>query len=177
MNRLLAVIALVAATTAPAFANANDDVKNAMIALARASSYHMEIATGQGMQMSADVENPGRFHTYSPHAESIVVNGAMYMKMGGAWQKFPAAAMRGMPSPADFMKTMTAQHNDYVATDLGMRLAGGTMLHAYKVTSAAKGRTDTIYLDSSGKLARIEADASVIRFSKFNVPLNIHPPI
>jgi len=173
MNRLFAAIGLVVATAAPALANANDDVKNAMTVLIKASSYHMDIAGAHGMLASADVENPGRSHTYSPEAESIVVNGTMYMKMHGTWQKLPGN-MGQMPSPADFTKSMAP--NAFAATDLGPRLVGGVMLRAYNVTNTKK-QSSTIYLDGSGRPVRIESDTTVIRISKFNAPMNIRAPL
>lgn len=172
--RLFTTIVLVAATAATALADASTDIKNAMIAFDRLTSYHMNITGAHGTSISADFVTPGRFHTISPGSEAIVIGQTMYLKLHGAWQKL--AGNMG-PMQLDYTKTLASHPNDIIATDLGPRIVGGAALHAYRVTGTKTRRSDTIFLDGSGRIARIEAGATIVTISRFNVPMTIRAPI
>jgi hypothetical protein len=173
LNRLLATIVLVAATTAPAFADASSDLKNAMIGFMKLTSYHMDMTFARGAPVSADVVNPGSYHTFSSGTEAIVVKNTMYLKLNGAWRKYSSSVAGLQP---DFSKTLAA-HNGIVATDLGPRTVGGALFHAYGVKNPKTGKVEKIYLDGSGRIARIEADTVVMKISRFNAPMTIKAPI
>jgi len=174
LNRCLAIIVLVAATAGPTFADASSDLKNAMIGFMKLTSYHMDMTFTHGAPVSADVVNPGSFHTFSAKNESIVVNKVMYVKLNGAWRKFPFNTASMQP---DFTKTLAAHHGDIAATDLGPRIVGGAALHAYGVKNATTHKTETVFLDGGGRIARIEAGTVVMKISKYNVPMTIKAPI
>lgn len=174
--RLLATLSIVAATSAPAFADANSDVHNAMIAFGKLRSYHMDM-TIRGKPATVDVVNPGQTHVVMPQIESYTIGQTTYVKLNGTpWRKYPGSA-----NPAtfgDLAKKMDAHGADYVATDLGTRVVDGAQLHAYQVKKKASGKDDSkIFLDSQGRVARIEAGTAVMRVSKFNEPITIRAPI
>jgi hypothetical protein len=175
-TRLLASLVFVAATSAPAFADANGDMNNAMISFMKLRSYHMDMLMGK-QTVSADVVNPGRMREVLPEGEAIVIDKTMYMKIGGAWKKYQMTDPL-MMSPADYEKKMQARKGEYVVTDAGVRVVGGQPLHAYVVKKTKTGGTDaTVFLDSSGRIARMEVGTTVMTVSKFNEPVNIQAPI
>jgi len=173
--RLFAAIAFVGATTVPAFADATGDVKNAVIATAKARSYHIELMTARG-PVSGDVVKPGRMHMVTPGSETIIVDQTMYVKVSGTWRKFPAAGVSPMSS-LDVAQQMASNHGDMVATDLGPRVVKGTTLHAYRVNNLSAKKTEMFFLDGSGRIVRIETGTTVIRMSRFNAPVSIRAPI
>lgn len=174
--RLLATLLVVAATTAPALADANSDVYNAMVGLEKLRSYHMDM-TIRGKPASADVVNPDRRHVVMPQVEMYAIGQTTYVKLHGtAWRKYPGAP--NATSFGDFAKTMQAKRGEYVATDLGTRVVDGTPLHAYQVRRKSSGKDDSkLFLDAQGRVARIEAGPTVMRISKFNEPVTIQAPI
>ncbi len=61
--------------------------------------------------------------------------------------------------------------------DLGMRPVSGVMLHAYVVHNLKRpGDEDTVYLDSSSRIARREIDSTVMTFSHYGEPVTIRAP-
>ena len=66
-----------------------------------------------------------------------------------------------------------------VVTDLGMKspAAGGRPLHAYTVINNAGKIPSTLFLDG-GRLSEVDnADGSSVKFSKFDAPVDIEPPM
>jgi hypothetical protein len=174
LKPLLVALVLVVATTAPAFADPGADLKNAMIAFTKLTSYHMEMRSAHGV-VSADFVNPGRYHTFASKSESIVVNNTMYLKLNGAWRKYPVGSAVGLQP--NFTKTLASHHGDIVVTDLGSRIVGGAALHAYGVKNATTQKIETMFLDGSGRITRIETGTTIISISRFNAPMTIQAPI
>jgi hypothetical protein len=84
--------------------------------------------------------------------------------------------MGGMSGLID---TARGKADDMVVTDLGMKVpsGGGGPLHAYSVTNKAGKSPSTIFLDG-GTLTEIDgSDGTALKFSKFNVPVDISPPM
>jgi len=166
--RLLAAALLVGALAAPAFADANGDVYNAMVGFQKLHSYHMDMTT-RGGHVSADA--------VKPDSETYVIGQMMYVKVGGAWRKYPGAGAN-MLSFGDFAKRIEATRGEYVATDLGQVVVDGARLRAYQVKKKPSGKDDSkIFLDAQGRVARIETATTVMRISKFNEPLTIQAPM
>jgi len=174
--RLLATVLVVGASAAPAFADANSDVYNAMVGFQKLHSYHMDMTT-RGGHVSSDAVKPDRMHVVTPHGETYLIGQMMYVKVNGAWRKYPGGGASVM-SFGDFAKKIEATRGKYVATDLGSVVVDGAQLHAYQVKEKPSGKHDSkIFLDSQGRVARIEAGTSVMRFSKFDEPLTIQAPM
>jgi hypothetical protein len=173
LKQFFTAIALVAVTAAPALADANADVQNAMIAFTKLSSYHMEITTEKSRTIVADYASPGRYHTTSAGFESIIIGPTMYMKMNGAWKKLPGS----MGSMTDYTKNLTEHPHGIVVTAIGPRVVGGVPLRAYHVTDGATRRTQTVFLDGTGRVVRIETGSMVMTVSRFNAPISIHAPM
>jgi hypothetical protein len=182
MNRLLAIVALVALSAAPALADPTNDVKNAMIGLANASSYHIS-ATAAGHAMEGDFVKPGKMHLTAGPFEMIVIDKTTYVKMQGAWHQFTFPGMDRVMAPLSHAQNFLKSHDDITVTDLGPKVVGGATLHAYGVKNSTNSdRPITVYLDSSGTLVRIDVadndgNTSTINFSNMNGPITIDPPV
>ena len=178
MKRLLCALALVAFSAAPALADPKSDVMAAMMQFAKATTYHMSIS-GHGQTMDADIQPPSKMHMMSTQFEMIKIDATTWMKVGGKWQKFTMPGMdQMMGSVNGAIATAHASPDDVTVTDLGMKKAagGGDPLHAYSVTNKAGKSPATIFLDGSRLVEVDSPDGSAVRFSKFNVPVDIEPP-
>jgi len=180
VTRLFAIIALVVLSAAPALADPTADVKNAMIALAKATSYHMTASMGDHT-LDGDYVAPSKFHVTAGPMEAIWIDKTTYIKMNGAWKRFSFPGMDQMLSPVAHVQSFIASHSDITVTDLGAKTVDGAILHAYLVkTNEANTKPATVYVDGSGTVARIEAteagSTAVIRFSNINGPITIDPP-
>jgi hypothetical protein len=181
VNRFLAIVALVALTAAPALADPTSDLKNAMIALASAKSYHLSLTTAGGHTAEGDVVNPGRVHLIAGPMDVIVIDKTTYVKIQGAWHQFAMPGMDRMMGPVAMVQNFAKSHDDMIVTDLGPKTVDGTLLHAYSVKNAGSAKNAVIYLDAAGLPARIENTDSeglnVVKFSNFNGPISIDPPV
>ena len=185
MRRLGFVLVLIAATAAPAFADAAADaVKHNLLAFTKLTSYHMAVDT-KGKTIDVDMVNPNKMHVTIGSIEAIMLDDAMYVKPRGSWMKIPSAAS-GMAGAA-FMGVVdrakeTVNQENFAATDLGMKTVGGASLHAYLVKNKDASKPATMYFDAAGMLARIEIDGdkggtTAIVYSKYNAPMKIEAPI
>ncbi len=174
--RLIGTMVLAAATTLPALADASADLRNAVAATARERSYHMTMTSAASGTVEADMLYPGRLHMIMKkmNMESIVIGDTMYMKQNGVWHKLPGG---GSATTSDPIKAMAAKWKLVKVVDLGQKLAGGSMLHAYRVTNLRTQSADTVFLDSGGRMVRFEDGTAVFQISKFGEPLNIVAPI
>jgi hypothetical protein len=176
-QRLLGLVALVvAATAAPALADATGDLKNATLQFAKLNSYHIDMTGPHGVSAQVDYQKPGRMHAFVPHAETIMLDDFIYVKINNAWHKYPAHGIAKMMQP-DYAKMISDRTHDFSAVDIGPRVVDGTPLHAYHVTNLKSHKVDTIYLDGAGRIARIETENTIIKVSKFNEPVTVKAPI
>jgi hypothetical protein len=176
-QRLLGLVALVvAATAAPALADATGDLKNATLQFAKLNSYHIDMTGPHGVSAQVDYQKPGRMHAFVPHAETIMLDDFIYVKINTAWHKYPAHGIAKMMQP-DYAKMISDRTHDFSAVDIGPRVVDGTLLHAYHVTNLKSHKVDTIYLDGAGRIARIETENTIIKVSKFNEPVTVKAPI
>ncbi|HEY6237163.1 MAG TPA: hypothetical protein VIW69_18820 [Candidatus Elarobacter sp.] len=174
--RLLAAVLVVGASAAPAFADATSDVYSAMAGFQKLHSFHMDVTTRAG-HISADTVKPDRMHVVTPHGETYIIGPMMYMKLHGTWRKLPGAGANVL-SIGDFARNTESTRGQYVATDLGTVVVDGAPLHAYQVKKKASGKDETkIFVDSRGRVTRIETATTVARISKFDEPMTIQPPI
>ncbi len=166
--------ALVCSAAAPAFADAQSDLTRAIAATEAVKSYHMSM-TGRRLQFQGDVIPPSTMHVTMGGMEIINVNGKMYMRQGSAgWQMLRGG---GGFTDSDVLGMMKAHRLQYHATDIGMKNAGGQSLHAYRVDNQKTGHPETVYLDGSGKIVRIESQSVTVLFSNFGAPVHIAAPI
>jgi hypothetical protein len=177
MKRLLLAFALALTALAPALADPGSDVRGAMMALARATSFHISADAG-GQQVEADFVPPEKAHFVAGPVEVITISGTTWMKFGGSWRQF---SIPGMDRLTGFVTgtidTLRDPPEDMTVTDLGMKPADGVPLHAYAVASKSGGYADTVYLDRSGTIARIDIpNSGSVRFSRYNAPVTIDPP-
>jgi hypothetical protein len=181
VNRLLAIVALLALSASPALADPTNDLKNAMIALATAKSYHLSMTTAGGHTAEGDVVNPGRVHLTAGPMEIIVIDKTTYVKIQGAWHQFAMPGMDHIMGPVAMVQNFAKSHEDMIVTDLGPKSVDGTLLHAYGVKNAGSTKNATIYIDAAGLPARIEntegEGLNVVKFSNFNGPISIDPPL
>jgi hypothetical protein len=173
MLQLSAAVGL-AAFAAPALAGSSDSLTNAALNTTKQSSYHISMTTAQGTT-EGDVVNPDRMHMVGHGIETIVIGSTAYLKIKGAWSKMNAPGSGSMQM--DVAKVIAKSRGDYTATDLGTRVVDGAPMHAYSATNATTHRTDTIFVDGSGRIARVESGPVVIRFTKFNEPVTITAPM
>ena len=158
---------------------------NAGLITEKAGAYHIEMTStfgGKTMTSSGDMElsTPMKMrmttNTEQGVMQMIVLAPDSYMKMGNApWKKYP-----GNPSDysqMDIKNFLNKDKDDYTSTDLGMQLKDGQMLHAYKITNQTKKSTQTVFIDSAGRLARMEVGPMTMTLSKFGEPLSIQPPL
>jgi hypothetical protein len=176
LNRLIVAFLLVAATTPAVLADATGDVKNALTNLENVKSYHMEL-TSDNVTVRADVVTKPTYeiHSFSGNIETYLVGNNMYFKTSGKWQKLSAGGLQNsLPS---LEKMISSNRHTYVATDLGPRMAGGALLHAYRVHDATSKKVETVFLDAGGRIVRVETDKIVITLSQFDTPMTIRAPI
>ncbi len=180
VNRIIALLALVALTTAPAIADPKSDVTTALVGLSHATSFHF-LAASHGHNIDGDVVNPGKLHVVKPPVEVIIIGGTTYVKLKDAWHKFTIPGIDRMTGSVNYAQDFAKSHGDLTVTDLGTKPVGGATLHAYSVTSNHTKKPVTVYLDASGTLVRMETtgsgDPSTITFSNFNAPVTIVAPI
>lgn len=178
MRRFLSLaVSLPAAIGLVAFAMpalAGDDLANAAINTTKQSSYHVSITTAQGTQ-EGDVVNPGRMRMVSKGIETIIIGQTAYLKIGGSWRKMDAGGMGS--TQMDVAQAIAKYRGDYTSTDLGTKIVDGAPMHAYLVNNAKTHRTEKIYVDGSGRMARVESGPLVIRFTKFNERVTITAPM
>jgi hypothetical protein len=178
MHRLLAVLTLLVLAVRPAFADPTTDVRNAMIALGRATSYHINV-TSEGRTMDGDVVNPGKMHLVVAPMEMIVIDKTTYVKMQGTWRQFSMPGADRMTAPIARVQNLAKSGEQAQVTDLGPKTVDGVALHAYLV-KPADGSPSTVYLDDQGRIVRIESNEggamSVVRISNYNAPVTIEAP-
>ena len=179
MRRLITCLIFTFAVTTAANASPTDDVRQAMINLSQAHSFHMSMQIN-GMAIETDEVPPDRFHVTSSMFEMIMLPNAMYMKMHGTWTKVPGqTGMNSVDQTAALRSEMKS--GSFTATDLGMKLVGGQMLHAYSVVSASSKKASTLYVNAQHLPARMEfgdaKGAGAATFSNFNAPVTINAPI
>ena len=173
MLQLSAAVGL-AAFAAPALAGSSDSLTNAALNTTKQSSYHISMTTAQGTT-EGDVVNPDRMHMVSKGAETIIIGSTAYVKIGGSWRKMDVGRMGSMQ--ANVAQAIAKYRGDYTSTDLGTKIVDGAPMHAYRVNNAKTHRTETVYVDGSGRMARVESGPIVIRFTKFNEPVTITAPM
>jgi hypothetical protein len=178
MKRLLFALALVAFGAAPALADPKSDVMAVMANFAKATSYHMSV-TGKLGTIEGDMALPGKMHIMSPQFEMIKIDTTSWVKVGGVWRQFNMPGMEQMTAiVTETMATARGKVEDLAVMDLGMKVpaGGGRPLHAYSITNNSGKSPSTIFADGS-TLVEVDApDGTAVKFSKFNVPVDISPP-
>jgi hypothetical protein len=124
---------------------------------------------------------PSKMHMTSAQFEMIKIDATTWIKIGGQWRQFAMPGMDQMTGPLTGAIAATHYDNpdDLVVSDLGMKspASGGAPLHAYSVTNKAGKSPATIFLDG-GRVVEVDnTDGTCVQFSKFNVPVDIEPPI
>jgi hypothetical protein len=175
MMHFAAAAGLVTLATAPVLADPSSDVINATIATTKAPSYHLTMTSPGTGTSEGDFVNPNKMHMVTKDVESIVIGSTMYLKIAGKWKKMDAPGL--WSDPADVVKKMQAHRADFSSSDLGMRTVGGVPYHAYLVTDNKKHTKETIYVDSAGRLGRVETSGITMTFSKYGENVSIVPPM
>jgi hypothetical protein len=184
VKRLLALVAMVAATTATVFADPTNDLKNAMINLSKATSFHVT-ASAQGHTMEGDIVRPNKMHITAGPMEMINIDQTTYVKMGGTWREFTMPGMDRVMAPINNVQAFAerAKSNPNISvSDLGMKTVDGVSYHAYLVKDGdGSGSATTVYVDGNGYPARVDVTDSKgtqsVLFSNFNGPITIVAPI
>jgi hypothetical protein len=174
MTYLAAAItaAAVLFATVPARADVAPAVTNAITVMSKLPSYHMTMTTPDGPAQT-DVVNPGKMHTVMKAGEMYMIGPTMYMKIGGKWTKFANSNAN-----SDVLARYHKFAANFSSEDLGMRTVPSGTFHAYAIHDTTHPNLkNTIYLDGSGRIARIDIDANVVTFSRYGVPVSIQPPM
>jgi hypothetical protein len=174
IRRVIAASALLLAMPTPALADPNSALMNAVIATSQARSYHISMSS-PNMSAQGDIVNPGRMHMIMKDGETIIIRPDMYMKMGGTWKKI--AGVGDTMDQSDAVKQMQLHRADYTSQDLGMRTIAGASEHAYLVTNLKKNSKETVYVDSSGRIAGFQFGDTTMTFSKYGEAVSILPPM
>jgi hypothetical protein len=157
--------------TLPASADVAPALTNAVALMSKLPSYHMSMTSPEGAA-ETDVSNPGKMHTVMKAGEIYIIGPTMYMKISSKWTKFANSG------DSDVLARYHKFASNYTSKDLGMRTVPGGTFHAYAVHDTKHPTVkNTIYLDGSGRIARIDIDASVVTFSRFGVPVSIQAPM
>ena len=186
LTRILAALCAVGCAL-PASADLPPVLANAVLLTAKAGSYHYQLVETIGktsvisigdvqslapMKMRATTDMGGA----AGKMDMIVVAPNSYMKTGGAaWKTY-----RGNSSDYARMNVaamLAKEKSRYDVTDLGMKRKDGQMLHGYRAVNTTKNTTQTIYLDSAGRIARMEMPSMSMQFSNYGEPLDIKAPI
>jgi hypothetical protein len=164
-----------------ALADPLGDVKNAAVSTMNARSYHFTMTSPAMGNVVGDMQFPVTLHeSMSNGMEMIVMPSATYMKLHGKWAKMSSggnSAFGAVNSAAAIAKINPAS---YHVGDLGMRNFGGSMMHAYSVSSLGKNGTHTDgidYVDGSGRLAGFSIDKMVMHLTNFGESVHIAAPI
>jgi hypothetical protein len=173
--RLIATVALIAACTVAARADAPATLKQALLTTMKLPTYHMTMVSPVNGTIEADVANPGRMHITMKNMEMIVIDGTMYMKQGGAWRKFPGVDI--MKTQSNPLQALAANKDNFTVDDLGTMTIDGAALHAYRTTNVRTKSVGTVYVDGSMRIVRIEAGQMVMKMSKFGEPVTIAAPM
>ena len=175
LRSYLAAVCLTAtALLAPHAASADvaPALTNAIVLMSKLPSYHISMTTPAGPAES-DVSNPGKMHTVMKAGEMYMIGPTMYMKISGKWTKFANSNSQG--------EVLARYHkfaSNFSSQDLGMRTVPSGTFHAYAIHDTTHPNVkNTIYLDGSGRIARIDIDANVVTFSRYGVPVSIQPPM
>jgi hypothetical protein len=167
----------------PAFATPTDDVKNALIALGQATSYHLVIVSN-GKTGEGDWVAPDKMQFTFGSTEIIRIGTTSWVHVQGHWMQVPAAAAgsmgAGATSGVSEAQSMAANAKNVTVADLGMKTVAGATMHAYSVVQSGDTSPRIIYVGSDGRVQRIEHPTSTgtssVTFSKFNQPATISPP-
>jgi hypothetical protein len=107
--------------------------------------------------------------------EMVVVPPYMYTKMDGKWQKSTGGAEIMQQSNA--LAKYQGRQPYLSSTDLGMRTVGGVSYHAYAVFDSKNNTHQTLFIDRSNRIARIEFSGSVFTMSNFGESVSIVAPM
>jgi hypothetical protein len=178
MKRLLCALGLVVFAVAPALADPKSDLMAAMLQFGKATTYHMDVSA-KGHTMAADMALPNKMHMMTPEFEMIKIDSTTWMKIGGKWRQFTVPGMDQITGV--FNNAIATAHGapeDLVVSDLGMKspAGGGGPLHAYQVTNKSGKTPSTIFLDDNTLVEVDTIDGTFVKFSKYNVPVDITPP-
>jgi hypothetical protein len=180
MKRLLFALALFAFAAAPALADPKSDLMTALMQTAKQPSFHVT-ATDKGKTFDMDMALPDKMHMMMGPMEMIKLGSTMYLKMNGTWRQMNMPGMDAMMgNVANYVAYARGKYNpdDTVVTDLGMKSPDGIPMHAYSVTNKGDHDPTMLYIDSSSRLARVDAaDGAVVRFSKWGAIDPIVAPI
>lgn len=77
----------------------------------------------------------------------------------------------------DQLHTMADAKRRFTVDDLATRVVAGAALHAYRVTNIATKAIDSVFVDSQGRIARIESANSVTQLSNFGEAVTIVAPM
>ncbi len=179
MRRLVPAALFVLALTAPAFAAPVDDVKSAMLKLARAHAYHVAI-DGGSRAAELDFIKPDRVHMTSGPMEMVSIPPTTWVKVNGNWMKLNVPNGSG-PMSAGMSPVSRAQaiadHPETMVTvtDRGTTTVDGVLLHMYVVQQNGDAKPMTLGVGPDGYPRTIEStDASGktsrVRFSQFDDP-------
>ena len=173
-------LVLVLSAVVPALADPTNDVKNAFVKLATASSYHVQIEA-HGKTLEGDVAPPDKSHFVMPPMEMIMLGKTTYVKINGSWMQFAVPGVDKMFAGYQQVTSMAKTPENVSVTDLGMKSPDGAPLHAYSIKNTDSSTPAIVYVDGSGSAVRVDETSangtSIIRFSNFNVPVNIVAPI
>ena len=172
---LAAVAAVTILSPHAALADGASALAQAAITSYKQTSYHTTFTAKSGAVIEGDIVNPDRSRVVGNGMEMITVGGSMYMKHNGAWSKIPG--VDPMKLQRDPLKAFADAKGKFAVVDLGPKVVGGASLHAYQVTNLATRAVTSVYVDTAGRISRIESATGVTTISKFGEAVSIEAPM
>ncbi len=172
---LAAVAAVTVLFPHAALADGASALAQAAIMSYKQKSYHTTFTEKSGGVIEGDIVNPDRSRVVGNGIEMITVGGSMYMKHNGAWSKIPG--VDPMKLQRDPVKALADAKGKFAVVDLGPKVVGGAPLHAYQVTNLATKSVTSVYVDTAGRIARIETANGVTTMSRYGEAVSIEAPM
>jgi hypothetical protein len=184
MRNPVAIILAVLFTASLCIATARADAKGDVLAAAKnfgaQKSVHAAITdTRKGDTISVDMVEPNKIRGTSPEGyEFVMIGSNVWVKMGGAWHAYPAAAGAAKTEMelARGSKFQRSILTECTMSDSGMSTANGAPAHKYHVVCGKNGDTSDVWI-ANGLPVKLAFPDTTIVWSNFNSVADITPPM
>lgn len=186
MRALLALsllAAMNALSAASALANPVGDLTQMRDAFLALRSFHAEMTTHDGAVITTDSIRPDKIRATANGMGIIEIGSAAWVRMGGQWRAFPAAAnmlqkQTAMIGSAGF-KDRTI--SSYTITDAGSAVVRGIASHKYRLASKTDDERFDVFVANHLPVRIVQSGESSgsgsIDYSQYNAVPAITPPM
>jgi hypothetical protein len=176
---VLSVLFAASLCIAVARADAKSDVLAAAQNFGAQKSVHASITGRKGETIDVDMIEPNKLHGTSPQGiEFVMIGSNSWIKMGGAWRAYPAAA--GMfktemeyARGKEFQKSVLT---DCTMSDAGMSNANGIAAHKYHVVCGSNHDASDVWIANGLPIKLTSADMTIV-WSNYNSVADIKAPM